>query len=260
MSFLERACLQARRRVAEGYYRVDEDAAARRPSMVEALDQEGISLICELKPRSPSRGVIRKMDDPMSLILEMERAGADAISILTDPDNFSGSMSYLVEASRLASLPILMKDFVVSEEQIEAASRAGASAILLIYPVFGRGYAGLGLRDAIKLAHDLGLEVLLESYTPEDLEASLGYDADLIGVNSRNLDTLDLSLDRAYGMIAGLGGGDDRIVLESGISEASQVRRFAEIGVSRFLVGTAIMSSPDIASKIRELKGALRSG
>jgi indole-3-glycerol phosphate synthase len=261
MSFLEKACAQARRRVAEGYYSLDEcKAAVRRPSMLKALGKPGISLICELKLRSPSMGWIREEQDPVSLVMEMEDAGADALSILTDPDNFSGSIRYLAEASEITSLPILMKDFIVSETQIEAAHRAGASAILLIFPAFSRGYTELELRDAIELAHGMGLEVLLESYTIGDFKASLHYDVDLLGVNSRNLDTLDLSLDRAYEIIAAHGGDCERIVLESGITSASDVRKFLEVGVSKFLVGTSIMRSRNIAAKIRELKGALGDG
>jgi indole-3-glycerol phosphate synthase len=261
MSFLEKACAQARRRVEEGYYSLNGcEAPVRRQSMLEALDKPGISLICELKLRSPSTGWIRKKQDPMGLVMEMEDAGADALSILTDPDNFSGSIHYLSGASKITSLPILMKDFIVSEAQVEAACRAGASAILLIYPAFSRGYAELELRDAIKLANSMGLEVLLESYTMEDFSASLRYDADLLGVNSRNLDTLDLSLDRAYEIIAAHGGDCERIVLESGITSASDVRRIAELGVSKFLVGTSIIRSGSIALKVRELKGALGDG
>ena len=261
MSFLERACVQARKRVVGGYYNLEGyEAPEKRRSMFNALDKPEVSLICELKLRSPSMGTIREERDPISLVREMEHAGADAISIITDPDNFSGSIYYLAGASRATSLPILMKDFIISEDQIEAAYRAGASAILLIYPAFSRGYAELGLRDAIKLAHDMGLEVLLESYTADDFKASLRYDVDLLGVNSRNLDTLDLSIERAYEMIAMLGGRDDRIVLESGITSASQIRRFAELGVSKFLVGTSIMQSRSIASKIKELKGASGDG
>lgn len=261
MSFLEQACLQAKRRISKGYYSLEEyEAPMSRPSMLKALDKPGISLICELKLRSPVMGIIRDARNPLCLIEEMEAAGADAISIITDPDNFSGSIYYLAEASRITRLPTLMKDFIVSEAQIKAAHRAGASAILLIYPAFSRGYAELELRDAIDLAHSLSLEVILESYSMEDFKASLGYDADLLGVNSRNLDTLELNLDHAYQIIAALGDRDERIILESGINSASQIRRFAELGVNKFLVGTSIMASSSIASKIRELKGALDDG
>ncbi len=259
MSFLEKACVQARRRVAEGYYDLEVEAVSVRRSLVEALDRSEISLICEVKFRSPTRGTIREFHDPARIAEEMKRGGADAISILTDPDNFSGSIKHLIDVSSSIDLPALMKDFVVSELQLEAARKAGASAALLIYPIFARGYSELTLRDAIDYAHGLGLEVLLEAYTLNDLMKALSSDADLIGVNSRDLDTLDLNLKRAYRLIGKI-GNDERLVLESGITSASEIIWFKEIGVTKFLIGTSIMNSNNIASKIRELKEAGRSG
>lgn len=256
MSFLERACLKARRRISEGYYDLGEEATRDGLSLTGALKGD-LSLICELKFRSPSRGELRSARRPVEIAREMMLGGADALSVLTDPDHFSGSIKYLSEVSRRISLPTLMKDFIISKVQVEAAMRAGASAILLIYPIFARGYSkDLTLRDAIDYAHDLGLEVLLEAYSLEDLRRSLSTDADLIGVNSRNLDTLNLSLKRAYRMIEEI-GDTGRIVLESGIRSASDIEFFRRIGVKRFLVGTSVMTSEDIRSKIRELKGVI---
>jgi len=253
MSFLEKACLKAWKRVSEGYYNLEEESSRGSLSLTGALNDDP-SLICELKLRSPTKGELRSSCEPIKIAREMMMGGADALSILTDPDHFSGSIKHLSEISKTISLPTLMKDFIVSKVQIEAARRADASAILLIYPIFARGYSrDLTLRDAIDYAHDLGLEVLLEAYVSDDLSKSLLTDADLIGVNSRNLDTLDLSLERAYRMIGEV-GETDRIVLESGIRSAHDISLFRRIGVKRFLIGTSIMSSRDIRLKVRELK------
>jgi len=270
MSFLEKACQQARKRILEGYYDIEADASSNKIlSLVEALDHDEVSLICELKSRSPSHGEIRRIGNPVKLakLIELagakliELAGANGLSILTDPDNFSGSIRHLLEISGEVSIPTLMKDFIISTVQIEAARKAGASAILLIYPAYARGYSDTTLDHAIDYAHDLGLEVLLEAYTPKDLEAALSTDADLIGVNSRNLDALDVSLERAYRIIELAGAREsERIVVESGIKSARDILLFRRLGVKRFLVGTSIMSSPDIRSKIRELKEAGRIG
>ena len=262
MSFLEKACQQARKRILEGYYDIEADASSNKIiSLVKALDHDEVSLICELKSRSPSHGEIRRIGNPVKLAKLIELAGANGLSILTDPDNFSGSIRHLLEISGEVSIPTLMKDFIISTAQIEAARKAGASAILLIYPAYARGYSDTTLDHAIDYAHDLGLEVLLEAYTPKDLEAALSTDADLIGVNSRNLDTLDVSLERAYRIIELAGAGEsERIVVESGIKSAHDILFFRRLGVKRFLVGTSIMSSPDIRSKIRELKEAGRIG
>lgn len=258
MSFLERACRQALERVRRGYYDIVGGAASdsrKRASLSGALCGR-VSVICELKPSSPTAGVIRDVDDPVAVAEEMVAGGADALSILTDPDNFRGSIEYLARVSASVEKPTMMKDFIVSSKQLEAAWGAGASAVLLIYPVFARGYSNIRLAEAVDYAHDLGLEVVLEVYDPEDLEGALEVDADFLGVNSRNLDTLDVSLDRAYEIVKHVEGARDRIILESGIKCATDIRRFLEVGVNKFLVGTAIMASRDVASKIRELKGA----
>lgn len=256
MSFLERACLEVGRRVSEGYYDLEGEIARSAPSLARSLNDDP-SLICELKFRSPTRGKLRSPRKLVEIAREMMLGGANALSVLTDPDHFSGSLKYLPEVSKAISLPTLMKDFIISRVQIKAARRAGASAVLLIYPVFSRGYSkDLSLRDAIDYAHDLGLEVLLEAYTLDDLRKSLSLDADLIGVNSRNLDTLDLSLERAYRMIEEVGDAD-RIVLESGIRSAADISLFRRIGVKRFLIGTSIMTSENIRSKVKELKGGI---
>lgn len=257
MSFLERACRQALERVRRGYYDMPdiEPDRVKKASLVQALNDR-VSLICEVKPSSPTTGRIRDVNDPVKIAGEIVAGGANAISVLTDPDNFLGSMEFLAEISKAFENPTLMKDFVISEEQIRAARRAGASAVLLIYPAFTRGYSVVSLEEAIEYAHALGLEVLLEVYERRDLEEALRADADLIGVNSRNLDTLEMSLDRAYEMVRSMGDGVEKVVVESGIKNAADIRRFLELGVNKFLVGTAIMSSTDIASKIQELKGA----
>ncbi|MCS7133055.1 MAG: indole-3-glycerol-phosphate synthase [Aigarchaeota archaeon] len=258
MGFLEKACRQALERVRLGYYDLPEIVPdlKGRMSLTRALSDR-VSLICEIKPSSPTAGRIRMIDDPVIVAKEMVAGGADALSILTDPENFHGSIEFLIEVSRTVERPTLMKDFLVSRKQVEAAERAGASAILLIHPVFTRGHSDLSLEDAVNYAHELDLEVVLEVYDPRDLEDALEIDADFLGVNSRNLDTLDLSLDRAYEMIESIEDGRERVILESGIKCAADIRRFLELGVNKFLVGTAIMSSRDIGSKIREIKGVL---
>lgn len=258
MSFLEFACRKAIERVDRGYYNVEFLERKSRRSLKECL-RDDVCLVCELKPRSPSIGKIRDIDNPLSLVMQMVNGGADAISILTDPDNFGGSMKMLIEISKHVPKPILMKDFIVSHKQIEAAYRAGASAILLIYPAFKRGYTYMDLESAIDFAHKLGLDVILESYELKDFLDSMHYDADLIGVNSRNLDTLEVNLYTAMEIIRSSPGYlRERILLESGIKSVHDVSMFLKEGVNKFLVGTAIMTAEDVRSKIVELKGAGR--
>ncbi|MCS7138281.1 MAG: indole-3-glycerol-phosphate synthase TrpC, partial [Candidatus Caldarchaeum sp.] len=150
----------------------------------------------------------------------------------------------------------LMKDFVVSKKQLEFASKAGASAVLLIVPAFERGLCEIPLSQMIKEAHDMGLEVLLEVYRAEDLGTALNSDAELVGINSRDLDSLDVSLERAKAIAAAVPEHDRwRIVAESGIKSREDVEPFIMMGVNKFLVGTALMTSNDPALAIRRIKG-----
>ncbi len=255
MSFLERACLDAKRRVAAGYYSRHRGVLQKRSgSLIRALKSE-VSVVAEIKPRSPTAGMLRKVEDVAALVKEMVAGGADAVSVLTDPVHFGGSTEYLIEASS-TGVPTLMKDFVVSEEQIEFAASAGASAVLLILRAFKLGLAETGLKEAIRLAHDLGLEVLLEVYRLEDLEAALTQDVEMVGINSRDLEDLTLSLERARTILSEVPEGERwRVVIESGIRSHHDVRPFLEMGANKFLVGTAVMSSADAAAAIRGIKG-----
>jgi indole-3-glycerol phosphate synthase len=255
VSFLERACVDARRRVAAGYYGKRSGSPQKRAvSLLGALRSE-VSVIAEVKPRSPSAGQLRTVDDVASLVRQMVTGGAEAVSVLTDPDNFGGSTEYLAVASS-TGVPTLMKDFVVSKEQIEYAASAGASAVLLVLRAYKLGLAEIDLKGAIRLAHDLGLEVLLEVYKREDLKDALAQDVEMVGINSRDLEGLSLSLERARAILSEVPEGERwRVVIESGIRSHDDVRPFLALGANKFLVGTALMTSVDIAAAIRRIKG-----
>jgi indole-3-glycerol phosphate synthase len=185
----------------------------------------------------------------------MVAGGAEAVSVLTDPDHFGGSTEYLAVASS-TGVPTLMKDFVVSKEQIEFAASAGASAVLLVLRAYKLGLAEIDLKGAIRLAHDLGLEVLLEVYRREDLKDALSHDVEMVGINSRDLEDLSLSLERARTILSEVPEGERwRVVIESGIRSHDDVRPFLALGANKFLVGTALMTSVDIAAAIRRIKG-----
>jgi indole-3-glycerol phosphate synthase len=256
VSFLERACVDARRRVASGYYgKRSESPQKRAVSLLGALRSE-VSVIAEVKPRSPSAGQLRTVDDVASLVRQMAAGGAEAVSVLTDPDHFGGSTEYLAVASSIG-VPTLMKDFVVSKEQIEFAASAGASAVLLVLRAYKLGLSEIDLKGAIRLAHDLGLEVLLEVYRrEEDLKDALAQDVEMVGINSRDLEDLSLSLERAKAILSEVPEGERwRVVIESGIRSHDDVRPFLALGANKFLVGTALMTSVDIATAIRKIKG-----
>lgn len=255
-SFLAKACADAAARVRSGYYLTSSTHKHRAPSLLKSL-KSSVSIIAELKPRSPTAGELRRVDDVQGLALKMIGGGADAISVLTDPDNFNGSVENLRAVSQLG-VPTLMKDFVISREQLRFAAEAGASAVLLIRQAFVRNLCYITLEEAIRHAHDMGLEVVLEVYRAEDVKPALQTEADIVGVNSRNLDSLDLSLERARLLVHLIPEEERwRVVVESGIKTHEDVKTFLQLGVNKFLVGTAIMASEDVEAEVRRIKGEL---
>ncbi len=254
-SFLERACADARWRVAAGYYKLHTGTSQKGTKSLLGALRSGVSVIAEVKPRSPSAGQLRTVDDVAALVRQMVAGGADAVSVLTDPDHFGGSTEYL-KAAASTGVPTLMKDFVVSKEQIDFAASAGASAVLLVLRAYKLGHAEIDLKEAIRRVHDAGLEVLLEVYRREDLKEALVQDVEMVGINSRDLEDLSLSLERARAMLSEVPEGERwRVVVESGIRSHDDVKPFLALGANKFLVGTALMTSGDVAAAIKKIKG-----
>jgi len=219
-----------------------------------ALDRPGqMRLIAEIKRSSPSAGALDESLRPADHARTYRNAGADALSVLTDAKYFKGSLDDLAKARLAARLPTLRKDFIIDPYQVFEARAHGADAILLIARLLDVNE----IQDLMNQARRLRMCALLEVHGKADLEAALKTDARLIGINNRNLDTLRVDLEATY-RLAPLIPGDRVIVSESGISEAAQVRRLREIGVSAILVGQSIVQAADPGSKVRELLG--RSG
>jgi indole-3-glycerol phosphate synthase len=216
-------------------------------------------IIAEVKPVSPSYGRLRQITDIAKVAVEMEDGGAAGISVLTEPKHFGGSLINLAEVKSHVRLPVLMKDIVVDPIQVEAAAKIGADAILLIYSVFERGYAKLSLEEFIDFAHSNGLEVLLEVYVRREFLSAIETDADLIGVNNRDLGTLrvDLNITRDILSSVNVDACDKIVVSESGIRSAEDIRVLQSYGARAFLVGSEIMLAEDIRKKVRELVMAL---
>ncbi|MEM1658065.1 MAG: indole-3-glycerol-phosphate synthase [Candidatus Jordarchaeales archaeon] len=255
--FLDVLARDARKTVEEGFYDEVRCVPAERLSLEEAiLSCTKAAIISEVKPASPSQGVLDKGRRPAELAREMEEGGAVGISVLTEPKHFHGSVSALVEVRRAVKVPVLMKDIVVSPVQIDAAFKAGANTVLLIYPVFERGYCDEKLEDMIEYAHSRGLEVLLEVHSKNEFISALGYDADMIGVNNRDLRTLKVDLDVTRKVLSGY-TGSRIIVSESGIRSPEDVRFLYSCGARAFLVGTSIMTAASVRDKVRELVEAL---
>ncbi len=224
--------------------------AAPAADFAAALRQDGVSLIAEVKKASPSRGVIRADFDPERIAAAYAEAGAQALSVLTDEAYFQGSIAYLQAARRVASLPVLRKDFVVEEYQVYEARAIGADAALLIVALAD----GSQLADLVGLAAEVGLAALVEVHDAAEVDRALGAGATLVGINNRDLKTFRTTLDTTFELVERLPASVTK-VSESGIETRADVERLAAVGVDAVLVGEALMRAPDVAARTRELLG-----
>jgi indole-3-glycerol phosphate synthase len=217
----------------------------------EALTRPGVSLIAEHKRRSPSAGTIREGATVEEVVAAYERGGAAAVSILTEEQHFAGSLDDLRAAREGCHLPVLRKDFTVDVYQVYETAAAGADALLLIV-------AALSLEDLALLhreAQALDLDVIVEVHDEEELDHALeAIDADVIGINNRDLKDFSVDLDRTFELLAEVPAGKT-VVSESGIHSRDQLDDLERVGVDAVLVGEALMRSADMESAVRELVG-----
>jgi indole-3-glycerol phosphate synthase len=206
-------------------------------------------IIAEVKKASPSKGVIREDFDPVN-IAKIYNETADAMSILTEPYFFQGSLEYLKKINEFSKIPLLRKDFIIDEFQIAEAYAAGADFILLIAKALDLNQ----LRKLYKYAINIGLEVLFEIHDEEDLAKALEVGADIIGFNHRDLKTFEMHMDLSEKLIPRL-PENVIIVAESGINDFQTVKKLHKNGVDAFLVGEYFMRQEDIAKAVKELKG-----
>ena len=215
-----------------------------------ALKKPGISFICECKKASPSRGVIASDFPYVEIAREYEAAGADCVSVLTEPHWFLGRDDYLREIASTVSIPCLRKDFVVDERMIFEARELGAKAILLICSVLDNR----ALRRCVELCDELGLSALVETRDETEIKKALDAGARVVGVNNRNLRDFTMDFERGR-RLRSLVPDDVLYVSESGIQTRADVSRLQEVGVDAVLIGETLMKAPDKKAKLAELKG-----
>ena len=251
---IDKLAMDAQRTILSGFYSIKRRGTHNSVSLSQSIrDCEGNALITEIKTASPSMGVIVDKIDLKHVASEMMNNGAACISVLTEPKNFNGDITYLEEVRKVVDIPILMKDFVLSPIQLSVAQNNGADAVLLIKTLFDRGYCECSLDEMIKYAHLKDLEVLLESHTIEEFNESMETDADLIGINNRDLRTLEVNLETTRKILSQTEKVCKPVVSESGVKSASDLTELKSLGVSAFLVGTALMKSSDLGRAIKEL-------
>ena len=220
-------------------------------SFEKAISSPGISFICEVKRASPSKGMIAPVFPYREIAMEYEEAGADAISVLTEPDYFLGKGEYLTEISRSVSLPLLRKDFTVDPYQIFEAKVLGASAVLLICALLDTEK----LKEYMKICDSLGLSALVEAHDEAEIHSALTAGARLIGVNNRNLKTFEVDFENSI-RLRGLVPAGTAFIAESGIRTADDVKRLYQAGVNGVLIGESLMRSPDKKVILQEMRKA----
>jgi indole-3-glycerol phosphate synthase len=214
----------------------------------EALVRPGLSLIAEFKRRSPSAGEIREGATIAEIARAYEQGGAAALSVLTDEAHFGGSYDDLRQAREACDLPILQKDFIVDRYQLYEAAVNGADAVLLIV-------AALSAEDLAALhdaARGLDLDCMVEIHDEEELERALAVEAEVLGINNRNLDDFSVSLETTFELMPDVPAGKT-VVSESGIAERPTLEELEERGVDAVLIGEALMRAQDPEAKVREL-------
>ena len=261
MGFLEKVLRVKREEVKRSRERLEEIERAipglpEPPSFEEALTDCRTKIIAEVKKRSPSKGEIKDVD-PLTQARIYERAGAVAISVLTDETFFGGSLGDLERVAEGVEVPVLRKDFVIDRVQVAEARAKGASAVLLIVRILRPEE----LADLISYAEDLGIVPLVEVFSLEEADLALGAGARVIGINNRDLDSLELDLSLSYELAPRIKEmGAKFVIAESGIDKRSQIEELMGRGVDAFLIGTSLMQREDPGSFLKELMGFSHCG
>jgi len=212
------------------------------------------TLLTEVKFASPSLGKIRTLTDPASIAKQMIAGGSKALSILTQPHLFHGSPEYFMKVRQSVDIPLLMKDIMIDKIQIDAAKKMGADYMLVIQSLFDQGYLK-EIDEFVDYGHKQGLKILLEVHTKEEFQNALKTEADIIGINNRNLDTLEIDLKTTEMVLEGY--QKSRIILsESGINTTEDIQYLKKCGADAFLIGSSIMKSDNIEKQVKKLVNA----
>ena len=256
--FLDLLARDAKETIHEGYYETLTHISTPFVSLKKAiLESKHVPIITEIKAASPSLGTVRENFNPEEVAGAMENGGAVGISVLTEPKHFKGSLISLTKVRKTVKLPILMKDIIISPTQLETASKIGANAVLLIEAFFERGYCEYNIHEMIAKAQSKNLEVLLETHNEDEFQFAIKSNADLIGINNRDLGTLKVDLGVTKRILEKNDAHGKIVVSESGIKTLVDLRFLHECGAHAFLIGSTFMVANDIEKKVKEFVTAL---
>jgi indole-3-glycerol phosphate synthase len=255
MSYLTDLLATTRDRIKEARAAISDDVLEQRIAAQDAprafgaaLSGDEVSIVAEIKRASPSKGPLNLALDAAALARSYAAGGAAAVSVLTEPERFEGSLDDL-RAARGAGLPVLRKDFILDEFQVLESRAEGADAILLIVRALGAE-----LERLVRTTAALGMDALVEIYDETDLERALDAGAEVIGINHRDLETFDVDPDRTAKLAPTVPEGKIVVAL-SGVSSRDEVVQLGAMGAHAVLVGESLVTAPDAAAKLRELLG-----
>src|SRR3989304_5744380 len=247
-NFLDKLVEATYKSINEGYYNNIKKSAnlENRNLKKQIVNCAKNPIIAEVKFASPSEGEIRRDFRYAKIVRDMVNGGAIGLSVLTEPTFFGGSINRIIKIRQLTELPILMKDIIISKIQIDAASKIGVDTILLIQRLF----------DNNQCESKLDIMILLEAHNKNEFQKAIMTDADMIGINNRNLETLLIDLSTTVSILKEHNTNNKIIITESGITSSKDIIMLRNAGADAFLVGTSIMKSDDVRSKVKELVDA----
>jgi indole-3-glycerol phosphate synthase len=253
---LEKLAKNSEKAINDGTYEINYKTPKSKQNLVNQIkNNKHASLITEVKFSSPSLGNIRNVSDPVVIANQMVDGGAVGLSVLTQPYLFNGSPDYFTEVRKKIKVPLLMKDIIIDKMQIDAAEKLGADVVLLIQAIFDKKFAK-DINEFVSYAHKKNLLVLVESHTKKEFADSTKTEADILGINNRNLDTLEIDLETTKSILEDR--NEKRIIIsESGIESQKDIKFLDKCGADAFLVGSSIMKSKDIKGLVSELVSAI---
>jgi len=241
--------------IDDGVYDVDVDLQKSSKDFIQIINTNPhATLLTEIKFSSPSLGKIKTLTDPGNIAKQMIAGGSKALSVLTQPHLFQGSPEYFIKVRETVDVPMLMKDIMIDKKQIDAAKKIGADYMLVIQSLFDQKFLP-EIDEFIDYGHKQGLQILLEVHTKPELENALKTDADLIGINNRNLDTLEIDIKTTEDILSGVEKSRP-ILSESGINTPEDIQYLKKCGADAFLIGSSIMKSDNIEEQVRKLVNA----
>ena len=255
-NILEKLVNNSRKAIDNGVYNISESLSNSGIDLGEIIiNSQHAPLITEIKFSSPALGNIRKVSDPINIALQMINGGASALSVLTQPFLFDGSPELFMKVRKVVEIPMLMKDITIDKIQIDAAKKMGADYFLLIQSLFDKKMVS-EMDELIEYGHKNGVKVLVEAHTSKEFENACKTNADIVGINNRNLDTLKIDLNTTKNILEE-SNSSKIIISESGIESKDNIRFLHKCGVKGYLIGTAIMKNDDIEQTVRGLVNSI---